>query len=269
MILDNIISHKRREVAERRELVSIKDLEQSEFFNRPTVSLIENLCRLDKVGIIAEIKRRSPSKGVINGDFEVEIVARDYETAGASALSILTDTEFFGGRNEDLTVAARTIDCPILRKDFVVDEFQIVEARAIGADAILLIAAVLTAKEIAQFAAFAQSLQLETILEIHELAELPTDLANISVLGINNRDLRSFSVDVNRSFEIASRLPDSIVKISESGLDDARTIVNLKRAGFDGFLIGEAFMRTREPGAACSALIAEIKDLLENETTEN
>lgn len=259
MILEKIIAHKKREVAARRELVPLKKLEQSAHFDAPTVSLIRYLKRTDKVGIIAEIKRRSPSKGDINPYVSVEKLSINYMQAGASALSILTDNEFFGGSDEDLILARRFNYCPILRKDFVIDEYQIVEARSIGADVILLIAAALEKRKIKELAAFARSLKLEVLLEIRDAAEIPDDLENISIVGVNNRNLRDFSVDVNRSFEAAAFLPEELTKISESGLSDAYTISQLKKAGFDGFLIGEAFMRTANPADACTDLIAKIK----------
>lgn len=258
-ILDKIISHKRREVVEHKTQISIKQLEQTEFFELPRKSLASELKRRDKAGIIAEFKRRSPSKGVINSDVAAREVAQGYEAAGASALSILTDHDFFAGSNQHLADAAETVSIPILRKDFVIDEFQIVEARAFGASAILLIASVLTAANIRELAAFAQSLDLEVLLEVHQSAEIPDDLTDISVVGVNNRDLRDFSVSIERSFEIAQILPADLVKVSESGLNDAATILKLKKAGFDGFLIGETFMKTADPAAACAKLIGEIQ----------
>lgn len=258
-VLEKIIDYKHKEVAERRELVPIKKLESSAHFSAPIVSLSRYLHRPDKVGIIAEIKRKSPSKGVLNKYISVEKLSIGYMQAGASALSILTDTEFFGGSNDDLTTARKFNYCPILRKDFIVDEYQIVEARAIGADAILLIAGVLDAKQISEFSAFAASLGLEVLLEIHSLEELPEDLENINIIGINNRDLRDFSTDVNRSFEIAEQLPKETTKISESGLHDTETILKLKKAGFDGFLIGEAFMRNSRPEAVCAELVQKLQ----------
>lgn len=258
-ILQEIIDHKRREVAEQRELVPVKKLERSEHFTAPVISLSEYIRRPDKVGIIAEIKRRSPSKGAINEYISVEQLSIGYMQAGASALSVLTDAKYFGGSNGDLSTARRFNYCPILRKDFIVDEYQIVEARAIGADAILLIAAGLDAAQIKQLAAVAVSIGLEVVLEIHDRAELPDDLENIDIVGVNNRDLKDFSIDVNRSLEMADMLPDSIAKISESGLSDAETIRKLKAAGFDGFLIGETFMKNSRPEEVCAALVNQLK----------
>jgi indole-3-glycerol phosphate synthase len=260
-ILEEIVAHKHRETTERRELVPVKKLERSEAFNVPVVSLVSYLKRPDKVGIIAEIKRRSPSKGMFNEYISVEQLSIGYMQAGASALSVLTDTKYFGGTNEDLTMARKFNYCPVLRKDFIVDEYQVIEARAIGADAILLIAGVLNEKEIGQMAALASSLGLEVVLEIHHSDELPANLENIDILGVNNRNLTDFTTDVNRSFEIAEKLPaNGIVKISESGLGDPETILKLKKAGFQGFLIGETFMRNSRPEAVCAALVQKLQN---------
>ncbi len=258
-ILEEIVAFKKREIAERRELVPVKKLELSGHFNAPAVSLVNYLKRPDKVGIIAEIKRRSPSRGMLNEYISVEQLSIGYMQAGASALSVLTDTKYFGGSNDDLTTARKFNYCPILRKDFIVDEYQIVEARAIGADAILLIAAILSAEQIKVFSALAASLGLETVLEIHGVEELPQDMNDIGILGVNNRDLKDFTTDVNRSFEIAGKLPGGLTKISESGLNDAETILALKQAGFDGFLIGESFMRNSRPEEACAALAQKLQ----------
>jgi indole-3-glycerol phosphate synthase len=260
-ILEEIVAFKHGETAERRELVPVKKLERSEHFAVPVVSLVSYLRRTDKVGIIAEIKRRSPSRGMLNEYISVEQLSIGYMQAGASALSILTDTKYFGGTNDDLTMARRFNYCPVLRKDFVVDEYQIVEARAIGADAVLLIAGVLSEKQIKEFAALAKSLGLEVVLEIHSAEELPGGLENIDVLGVNNRNLQDFTTNVDRSFELAEALPpNGVVKISESGLSDAETIIKLKQAGFEGFLIGETFMRTSRPETACAALVQKLQE---------
>lgn len=260
-ILEEIIAFKKTEAAERRELVPVKKLERSGHFTAPVISLVNYLGRPDKVGIIAEIKRRSPSKGMLNEYISVEQLSIGYMQAGASALSVLTDTKYFDGSNDDLTLARKFNYCPILRKDFIVDEYQIVEARAIGADAVLLIAGALDNSRIKTFSALAASLGLEVVLEIHSFDEVPVDLQNIDVLGVNNRDLKDFTTDVKRSFEIAEKLSGSgIIKISESGLGDAETILELKKAGFKGFLIGESFMRNSRPEEACAALVQKLQE---------
>ena len=257
-ILDEVIQHKRREVAARREQISRRELERSALFDAPRRSVVKALHDSDQAGIIAEFKRRSPSKGWFNKDANAAQIAKDYNAAGASALSILTDQQFFAGANEDLTTARAAVELPILRKDFVVEEFQIIEARALGADCILLIAAALSEIEIKKLAAAARNIGLEVLLEVHSREEIPTDLTDISIVGVNNRNLKDFSVDLNRSLEIAASLPVNLPKISESGLSDARDIVTLRAAGFKGFLIGETFMKTDNPGAACAEFIEQI-----------
>ena len=258
-ILDKIMAHKRGEVAQRQRSVSPTQMQQSELFNRARKSFVQELKRFDKAGIIAEFKRRSPSKGWINEKADVSKITSGYESAGASVLSILTDSEFFGGSNADLIDAFLTVEIPILRKDFIVDEYQIIEARVIGASAILLIAAALSEQEIKEFARFAHELELEVLLEIHEINEIPNDLTNIDMIGVNNRNLKDFTVDIERSIKIAESLPKEILKIAESGLTDAATILELKDVGFSGFLIGEKFMKTENPAATCAELIRHLK----------
>lgn len=261
-ILDEIIQHKRVEVAQRKRLYPVKSLEQSVYFQSPVLSLKEHVQRKDKSGIIAEIKRRSPSKGDINPHVSVEQTSVGYIQAGASALSVLTDKEFFGGSNEDLTLARKLNQCPILRKDFVVDEYQIVEAKSIGADAILLIAAALTAKEIFTLALFARSLQLEILLEVHNEKELQDNLdAPVNLMGVNNRDLKTFIMDVGISKRLSELIPDHFVKVSESGIEKTATIIELKQYGYQGFLMGQNFMQHPHPEIACQKFIDELYQL--------
>lgn len=260
-ILDKIIAHKHLEVAQRKEQFPERILDQSVYFQRPAASLRERLLRAGESGIIAEFKRRSPSAGDIRGTASVETVTTGYAKAGASALSVLTDTEFFGGSNGDLSGARHENTCPILRKDFVIDEYQIVEARAIGADAVLLIAACLDPGQTRQLASFAQSLGMEVLLELHEPAELDHLNEYIDIAGINNRNLRDFSVSIATSLEMAGLLPKDLPKVSESGLNDPQAVVDLKYAGFNGFLIGEHFMRQADPGEACRAFIEKVNNL--------
>ena len=260
-ILDNIIAHKRREVAERQSLVPAKRLEQSLYMNAQPLSLSRYLLRDDLSGIIAEFKRKSPSKGFINPHAPVERTTLGYMQAGASALSILTDTEFFGGKNEDLTTARRYNFCPILRKDFVIDEYQILEAKSIGADAVLLIAAVLKPEEVLRLGRFAKSLGLEVLLEIHSAAELENTLHPdaVTLVGVNNRNLHDFSVRLDTSGELAQRIPAAYVKVTESGLSSAAEIEALRAVGYRGFLIGETFMRHSRPEKACAALVQQLR----------
>ena len=258
-ILDEIVLHKRNEVNDQKKLVPTKELEKGSYFETPTYSLREYIRRADKSGIIAEFKRSSPSKGVINADASVEQTTRGYVSAGASALSVLTDQKFFGGKKEDLTVARRYNSCPILRKDFTIDEYQILEARSIGADAILLIAAVLEPGEAKKLAAFAHSFGMEVLLEVHNESELRDNLeVGADLIGINNRDLKTFTVSTEVSKRLASMIPEGVVKVSESGISDVDTIIDLRGYGFEGFLIGENFMKTTHPGNAAREFIQEL-----------
>ena len=257
-ILDEIIAYKKTEIKAREATHPIKLLEQSLYFNSQPVSLKEYILRKDKSGIIAEFKRKSPSKGVINDFSEVEKVSIGYMQAGASALSVLTDNHFFGGKNEDLSTARKFNYCPILRKDFVVSEYQIMEAKSIGADAILLIAAVLSKEEIKQFTQLAHKLGLEVLLEVHTVEELDKYIPEISLVGINNRNLKTFEVDFENSIRLAKELPSNTVKIAESGISNPENILHLKEHGFDGFLIGENFMKNAQPEIACKNFIRNL-----------
>lgn len=257
--LDRIIQHKRKEVDERKGICPVKLLEQSAFFSSPVFSMAEFVRRKDKSGIIAEFKRKSPSKGLINGNASLVETTTGYVKAGASGLSVLTDQQFFGGSNEDLSAARKSNDCPILRKDFTIDEYQIVEAKSIGADTILLIAAALSPVETKRLTEFAHSLGLEVLLEVHNEEELMANLdAGADLVGVNNRDLKTFSVSTDVSKKLASMIPDGVVKISESGISSPGTILELKRYGYEGFLIGENFMREDHPGEAAAAFIQEL-----------
>ena len=259
-ILDEIIAHKQTEVAERKSLYPTKLLEKSIYFSSPTVSLRKYIQRPDKSGVIAEIKRKSPSKGVLNKSVSIERTSIGYMQAGASALSILTDTKFFGGTNDDLITARKFNFCPILRKDFTIDEYQIIEAKSIGADAILLIAAALEAKTAARLADFAHSLGLEVLLEVHDEEEL-RNVSNVDadLIGVNNRSLKTFEVSIEISKRLASLIPPGKVKVSESGLSDPAAIAELKKVGYEGFLIGETFMKHGRPEEAAMEFIKQLK----------
>ena len=266
-ILDKIIEYKKKEVAERKSLFPPKLLEQSIYFPSQTVSLKKYLQREDKSGIIAEIKRKSPSKGVINAHVNIERTSIGYMQAGASALSVLTDTEFFGGKNEDLTMVRKFNFCPILRKDFIIDEYQILEAKSIGADAVLLIAAALSPDKIRNLAKIASELGLEVLFEVHNEEELYEDIyEHISLVGVNNRNLKTFEVDINTSKSLSDKIPSHCVKVAESGISAPETIIDLKGYGFEGFLIGETLMQHSLPGKACQTFIEKLRDL-ENKTS--
>jgi indole-3-glycerol phosphate synthase len=259
-ILDQIIEHKRREVSDRKALYPVKLLEQSIYFSSPTVSLKKYVQRKDLTGIIAEFKRKSPSKGIINAHAPVERTTIGYMQAGASALSVLTDKQFFGGSNDDLVVVRKFNFCPILRKDFTVDEYQIIEAKSIGADAILLIAAVLAPAESKSLAAFAHSLGLEVLLEVHDVTELKQNLeVDADLIGVNNRNLKTFEVSIEVSKQLADLIPDSVVKVSESGISSPETIIELKKYGYEGFLMGENFMKHSQPEVAAMEFVQELR----------
>lgn len=258
-ILDKIVATKHKEVAERSELYPIKLLEKSLYFPTLPVSLKGYLHRPDKSGVIAEIKRRSPSKGLINPYADIEKISTGYMQAGASALSVLTDTEYFGGSNADLSKARDLNFCPILRKDFIIAEYQVIEAKSIGADAVLLIAAILQPAQISQLASLAKSLGLEVLLEIHTRDELElSPLQNIDIIGINNRDLKTFTVSLDTSVQMAPFIPAGITTVSESGIRTAHDARFLRNHGYQGFLIGEQFMRHSHPEKACATFIQEL-----------
>lgn len=259
-ILDKIIAYKKIEVAERKTQKTVKQLESSALFSSPALSLRKFLLDDTKSGIIAEHKRKSPSKGIINDSFTVEEVVKGYEQGGASAVSVLTDTPSFGGTDEDLLRARAVLNIPILRKDFVVDEYQIIEARSLGANVILLIAACLSPKEIQHLAGITKSLGMEVLLEVHDEEELNANcFDSIDCIGVNNRNLKDFSVSVDLSRTLAGKIPDRYVKISESGIDAPETILDLQSYGYKGFLIGESFMKTKNPGASILAFTEKLK----------
>jgi len=259
-ILDKIIQAKRFDVAALKKISTIAMLEKTEMFQRQTNSLEDSLLAEDSSGIIAEYKRKSPSKGMINGVSSIQEVTEGYLKAGVAAQSILTDTDFFGGMNEDL-LKARTINTsvPILRKDFIVDEFQIVESKSLGADVILLIAACLTKEELKSFGALAKNLGLSVLYEVHTQQELDKIELDNKIIGINNRNLKTFEVDLEHSIQLASQIPSSCIKVSESGISNPQTILDLKQHGFKGFLIGENFMKTANPGLACTDFIQQLR----------
>lgn len=259
-ILDKIIAYKKQEVALLKKEVQIEKLVKSPGFKRTPISLKEALTMKGSTGVIAEFKRQSPSKGIINDKATIEDVTLGYLEAKVAAQSILTDTHFFGGTILDLMKARSVQDLtPILRKDFIVDGFQIVEAKAIGADAILLIAACLTKEELKNYGKLAEDLGLDVLYEVHNQEELDKIELDNKIIGINNRNLKTFKVDLEHSIQLAKQIPDSCIKVSESGLSDPRIITGLKEFGFQGFLIGENFMKTEDPGFACQEFISQIR----------
>lgn len=257
-ILNKIIEYKKEEVARNKQFISQKQLMQMPDFNRRVFSLKEFLLDETKTGIIAEFKRKSPSKGIINKSADVVEVTKAYTENGASCLSVLTDTEFFGGSADDLR-KTRVNNIPILRKDFIIDEYQLIEAKAMGADVILLIAACLTPENVLELAFFAKSLGLEVLLEIHNEEELKHICGKVDFVGVNNRDLKTFTVDINRSIELSKQIPADKIKIAESGIGKVETINIFKQAGFKGFLMGENFMKTEYPGKAFEQFVQQLK----------
>ena len=257
-ILDKIIENKKRELNLLTETTPVRDLEKSRLFNRQIISLSEFLLDKSKTGIIAEFKRKSPSKGIINSLSAIEEVTSGYFREGASGVSVLTDNQFFGGSNADLFYIREKSFFPILRKEFIIDEYQVIESKSIGADAVLLIAAALGSKEILNFSRLARSLGLEILLEIHELAELDKLNQYINIIGVNNRNLKTFEVNTDISEKLAEKIPDGVLKISESGISSPLVIKNLRVYGYNGFLIGEKFMSTPDPVKAFSEFIKDL-----------
>ena len=256
-ILSGIIANKRFEVDIQKQAISIEQLEEGLHTLSPTRSMKQALAS-SPTGIIAEFKRRSPSKGWIKEEACPEAIIPAYAEAGAAALSILTDEKFFGGSLKDIRTARPLVQLPILRKDFIIDEYQLYQARIVGADAVLLIAAALQQDQCRKLAAKAHELGLEVLLEIHSAAELPYISEDIDMVGINNRNLGTFHTDVENSFQLAGQLPKEVLLISESGISDAETVKRLHRSGFRGFLIGETFMRTSSPGDTLREFITAI-----------
>jgi indole-3-glycerol phosphate synthase len=257
-ILDTIIAQKRIEVAQRKQQTSIAELEKGYFFANPTLSLVSFLADPVKTGIIAEFKRKSPSKGIINDKVSVEEVTTAYAAHGASGISILTDHEFFGGSLDDL-VEATVNEVPLLRKDFMIDEYQLIEAKAFGAEVILLIAACLTPAEVKTMAGAAKQLGLEVLLEIHNEDELGHICESVDLVGVNNRNLKTFEVSIQASLDLINKIPKEKPAVAESGISDVNTIVTLREAGFKGFLIGENFMKQASPSIAFADFVNQLK----------
>lgn len=258
-ILEKIVADKKKEVEEKRVMLPYHVLEKYPHYEHATVSLHEILAKGSSTGIITEFKRRSPSKGVINDKVEIVDVVNDYEHFGAAGISVLTDEKYFGGFSDDLMVARETVSCPILRKDFIIDEYQVVEAKAIGADLILLIAACLSPAAVKRLAALAMSLGLEVLLELHDEEEIGHICDDTALIGINNRNLKTFEVDIERSLGMAEMIPDEKIKIAESGISSPANIKIFKQHGFSGFLIGENFMKQSNPGEAFRLFAEQLK----------
>jgi len=259
-ILDKIVVDKRKEINLKKELIPIQAYEQLPYFGMKTTSLSKKL-KNSNTGIIAEFKRKSPSKSIINNSAKVEDVALGYENAGVCGMSVLTDEIYFGGKMDDLIIAKENCSLPILRKEFIIDEYQIIESKAIGADVILLIAAILTKAEIKKFSELAKSLNLDVLLEVHNENELHKSIMpSLDMLGVNNRNLKTFEVSLDTSKQLSKLIPNDFVKVSESGISSVEAIEALQPYGYKGFLIGENFMKTHNPGASATAFINKLNE---------
>jgi indole-3-glycerol phosphate synthase len=257
-ILDKIIASKKVEVASCKLSTPISALEKASAFARKCLSMKQSLLNSES-GIISEFKRKSPSLGWIHEDADVVDVTSGYSAAGASGISILTDEEYFGGTPMDLMAARQFITCPVLRKDFVIDEYQLYEAKAMGADVILLIAAALTVEETLKLAENAHKLGLEVLLEVHNAEELGHANDYVDMLGVNNRNLKTFEQSIQTSFDLAALIPDKFVKVSESGISKTETVKELRKVGYKGFLMGENFMKEDNPVEALEKFIGGLK----------
>lgn len=255
-ILDTIIERKKQEILDSKSKISLQQLKESEFFGRTTYSLKETI--QSKSGIIAEFKRKSPSKGIINDKVSPLEVVSEYEKFGASAVSILTDQDFFGGSFNDILSVRKSVNIPILRKDFMIDEYQFFEAKSMGADVILLIAASLSPNQVSEFTELAHQLDLEVLLEIHTEEELLHINKNIDIVGINNRNLKDFKVDLQHSVNLKNQLPYDILSIAESGIYSEEDFKFLKEKGFNGFLMGEYFMKNENPGNKFKEFVSRV-----------
>ncbi len=256
-ILDTIITHKRKEVAQAKKLRPLANLMKG-VQHRPAAQSMRTAIR-NGSGLIAEFKRASPSKGLIRPQADPATIAASYEKAGASAVSVLTDRSFFQAENSDLPTVVNSVSLPVLRKDFIVDVYQVVEARALGADCILLIAAALSKNRLAELLQAATDLGMEALVEVHRPEELDKLCGRETLIGVNNRNLDNFTVDIQVSLALAPMLGDTVVKVTESGLDSATHLQELVKAGYSGFLVGESLMRASDPGVACAAMVAAIK----------
>ncbi|QIK16773.1 indole-3-glycerol phosphate synthase TrpC [Blattabacterium sp. DPU] len=256
-LLEKIVSIKKKEVYQNKITHPIKKLENSILFKRKTFSLVKNITK-SHTGIIAEFKCKSPSKGIINNTVSVEKVVKDYELAGVSGISILTDQYFFSGEKKNIKKSRSIVSLPILRKDFIIDEYQIIESKSIGADVILLIAGILSKNQITKFSKLAKNIGLEIIIEIHNEFEINKITDNLDIVGINNRDLQTFVVDYNNCLRLSSKISNNYIKIAESGINNVNHIFQLKKKGFKGFLIGEHFMRKKNPGKICKDFIKSL-----------
>lgn len=261
-ILQKIVAAKKNEIAKAKETLSVSFYESQKGFHRTPYSLKKRLKQDLLPGIIAEYKKKSPSKGVINDSALPGETAKGYEFAGAAGISVLTDRDFFAGDSKYLEEIRATVEIPILRKDFIIDEYQIIEGKAIGADVILLIAECLDKDALFHLTKMAHSLDMEVLLEIHTERQLDKIIELPDIIGVNNRDLSTFEVSIQHSLDLIDQLPVECARISESGISNIENMVTLNQAGFEGFLIGEFFMRQQDPGKACQYFIEQLRGSL-------
>jgi indole-3-glycerol phosphate synthase len=261
-ILEKIIAGKKNEVANAKLTHEISFYENQKGFHRTPYSLKKRLKEDKLPGIIAEYKKKSPSKGVINDSATPWETGKGYELAGVAGISVLTDKEFFAGDPKYLEEIRATVEIPILRKDFIIDEYQIIESKAIGADVVLLIAECLDKNELFHLTKMAHSLDMEVLLEIHTERQLDKIVELPDIIGVNNRDLTTFDVSIQHSLDLIDQLPATCARISESGISSVEAIATLNKVGFEGFLIGEFFMREKNPGIACQYFIQQLRDSL-------
>jgi indole-3-glycerol phosphate synthase len=257
--LDQIVAATRRRVSEAKHGANLRELERQAERHAPR-GFRRALNSRDGVAVIAELKRASPSKGLIRAEFHPAELARELEAAGAAALSVLTDEEFFQGSLENLRLASAAVKVPCLRKDFIVDEFQLLEARANRADAVLLIVAALSASELVALLRRSRERGLDVLGEVHDADELQRALdAGCDLIGVNSRDLRTFKVDLETAFQLAEKFPDGVVRVAESGIHSGTDIARLRAAGYHAFLVGESLMRAERPGDALRELVASAE----------
>jgi indole-3-glycerol phosphate synthase len=259
-VLSEIVLNKKKEVASLKEQVSLSELEKQLLQKKDILKFrsLKDALLNSRTGIIAEFKRRSPSKGWLHQNADVIAVTKAYENAGASALSVLTDENYFGGTLADLNRAVKNVQIPVMRKEFIVDEYQIFEAKLSGASAILLIAAAITKEESKRFTKLANELQIDVLLELHDESEVDYITPLNSLIGVNNRNLGSFVTDLQKSFRMAKLLPADSVWVSESGISDANVVKELRNAGYKGFLIGEYFMKSGNSEESLKEFILQI-----------
>ena len=259
-ILDKIIHDKKIEIKTLSDIVPVSDLEKQKDFTKKCKSLKESI-KKSKSGIICEFKRKSPSNGNINYTYNISDVIKGYEKAGAVGVSILTNKKYFDGSISDINDVKTSIEIPILRKEFVISEYQIIEAKSIGSDSILLIASILSKEQIKNYSSLAKSLGLEVLLEIHSIDELnEVSKYDIDIIGVNNRNLDTLEIDIKNSIEIFKKIPGEFIKISESGISKVESIVKLNKVGYDGFLIGENFMKSSKPEESAYNFIKQVEN---------